>query len=273
VAPLVVRGWRKPGVLVAMLVGMAAGTLEWVAEASMWFGGLSNRILLAGQEPPKLSLNFSIIMQARVLSGPWYCPSNGACPDWPFPFLILWWMALVGLVALGLYAAWRSPAKASTVLAVVTGAWCAALYILFVPFGAPRYLLPTWALFAIVAADGIVWMATVPDWKKAGAAVACVFLLTGVVTQHLVLVRETANEAAVRPFIGKADTLLKLGIKPPCMIFSPSVAYYVGCTAPWSVDPADTASTMKWIRAHTAGGHGWHEIHVPGPVPNVWVKR
>jgi hypothetical protein len=274
VAPLVVRGWREPRVLIAMVVGMAAGALEWAAEASWWFGGLFSRIQLAGQEPPKFSLNFSLLMQAKVLSGPWYCQSNSGCPDWNYPVLILWWLALLGLVGLGLYAAWRSPAKASSVLAVVTGAWGAACYILFVPFGAPRYLLPTWALFAIVAADGIVWLATVPKWKTIGIALASVFLLTGVVTQHLVLVRETANETSVRPFIGKADVLIKAGIRPPCMIFSPSVAYYVGCTAPWTVDSKDIGKTEKWLLKRLPGGvKAFHEIHVPGPVPNVWVRR
>jgi hypothetical protein len=65
-APLVVRGWREPRVLVAMLVGMAAGTLEWIAEAYLWFGGLFGRITLAGQEPPR---------SGRSLARPTTCAS------------------------------------------------------------------------------------------------------------------------------------------------------------------------------------------------------
>jgi hypothetical protein len=267
-AALLVRRWRQPKVLIAMIVGIALGTLEWAAEADMWFGGLLSRISLAGQEPPKFGLTFSLIMQAKTLSGPWYCPSNAACPGWNFPLLILWWMGLLVLVAVGLYAAWQTQAKASSGLAVVTGAWCAACYIFFVPFGAPRYLLPTWALFAIIAADGIVWLATRSDLKRVGAAIAAAFLLTGVATQHVVLVRETASAAAVRPFIWKANYVRDHGIRPPCVIFSPSVAYYVGCSAPWS-----GGSVNEILKRMPGGARAYHEIHLPGPVPNVWVRR
>jgi hypothetical protein len=268
-AALLIRRWRQPEVLAAMIVGIALGTLEWVAEAYMWFGGLFSRISLAGQEPPRFGLTFSLIMQAKSLSGPWYCPSNAACPSFSYPLLILWWLGLLALVAAGVYAAWHTTrAKASALLAVGTGAWCAALYVLFVPFGAPRYLLPTWALFSIIAADGIVWLATKSDLKRVGAAIAAGFLLIGVVTQHVVLVRETASAAAVRPFIWKANYVRDRGIRPPCVIFSPSVAYYVGCSAPWS-----GGSISEVLKRMPGGAAAYHEIHLPGPVPNVWVRR
>jgi hypothetical protein len=83
-----------------------------------------------------------------------------------------------------------------------------------------------------------------------------------------VLTSETANEASERPFIGRADVLKKDGIKPPCVIFSPSIAYYVGCTAPWS------GGTISEILARTPGGaKAWREIHEQGAVKNVWVRR
>jgi hypothetical protein len=266
-APLVVRGWRQRNVLVAMIIGIAAGVLEWAIEGFLWFGGLSSRITLAGAEPPKFGLYFSVPMQIKVLSGPWYC-QPGQCPDWNYPGFSLWWLAFAGLVALGLYAVWRLPDKASSSLAVVTGVWGGLCYVLFVPFGAPRYMLPTFALFAIVAADGIKWLVTVPNWRMIGVALAGAFLITGVVTQHIVLTRETANETAVRPFKSKAEHLIKLGIKPPCAVFSPSVAYYVGCTAPW------VGGSVKEVLARTPGGvKAWREIQVPGAVRNVWIRR
>jgi hypothetical protein len=279
-APVVVRGWRQPRVLVAMIVGIAAGMLEWVGESYLWFGGLLSRIQLAKAEPPPLALNFSLPMQMKVLSGPWYCETNSQCPDWNYPAFIIWWLLLIALVGLGLWAAWRRPAMASSVLAVVTGAWSAALYVLFVPFGAPRYMLVTWALFAIVAADGIVWLATVPSWRRAGAALACAFLLTGVVTQHIVLVRETANQTTGRPFVAKADYMREVGIKPPCAIVSPSVAYYLGCQAPWTglSMPKFLARThggaKAWREIHLPGGQeAWRAAHLPGGAPSVWVRR
>jgi hypothetical protein len=279
-APIVVRGWRQPKVLIAMVIGIAVGLLEWTAEASLWFGGLASRIHLANGEPPKLGLNFSLPMQVKVLSGPWYCETSKQCPDVNYPAFIVWWLLLIALVGLGLWAAWRLPTKASSVLAVVTGVWAGGLYLVFVPFGAPRYMLPTWAMFAIVAADGIAWLVTVPSWRRVGVGLACAFLLTGVVTQHIVLVRETANQHTVRPFIAKADYIRKLGIRPPCAMDSPSVGYYLGCQAPW------TGMSMQQFLKRTPGGaKAWREIQLPGGqkawdaaglpdgAPNIWVPR
>jgi hypothetical protein len=153
---------------------------------------------------------------------------------------------------------------------VVTGAWVAVLYILLVPFGAPRYFLPTWGLFAIVAADGIAWLVTVPKWKTIGVVVSVAFLLSWAFSQHLVLVKETAQATSVRPFVQKADALKKAGLKPPCAVGSPSVAYFVGCSGPWS------GGTMGEIFSLTPGGaQAWREIKLPpgAPYRYAWVRR
>jgi hypothetical protein len=274
VAALIVRGWRQRNVLIAMIIGVAAGLLEWSAESFLWFGGLANRIQLAGAEPPKFGLYFSVPMQVKVLSGPWYCDPTqkpNLCHGWTYPGLTVWWLAFAALVALGLFAAWRLADKASSVLAVVTGGWVALCYVLFVPFGAPRYLLPTFALVAIVAADGIKWLGTMPSWRRAGAALACAFLLVGVVTQHIVLTRETANSAASRQFASKANQLRQLGIRPPCLIpHSPSVAYYLGCTAPWT-----GGHVRDVLHLLPGGSKGWRDIRLPpgAPYKDVWVRR
>jgi hypothetical protein len=264
-APIVVRGWRQPRVLAAMIAGIALGVIEWVAEAYMWFGGLTNRIHLADQEPPTLGLHFSLLTQMKTLSGPWYSdPTTSPAPSFSYPAEYLWWLPFMGLVALGLYAVWHRAEKASSVLALVTGGWVAVLYVLLVPFGAPRYFLPTWALFAIVAADGIAWLVTVPDWRKAGIAIAAVFLLAGAVSQHIVLNGLTASSASSRPFAAQAAELKAAGLRPPCMIFSPSAAYYAGCTAPWSVDTNKVASTERWILANSSAfAAGWHQVRLP----------
>jgi hypothetical protein len=276
IAPAAVRGWRKPGVLVAMCAGMAVGLLEWVAEAYLWFGGPGNRMRLAGQEPPGLTLHFSALTQARVLSGPWYCNTTRSCAGMSFPVLFFWWLALLGLVAVGLYVGWRTERRASAVLAVVTGVWVAALYVLFVPFGAPRYLLPTWALFAIVAADGIAWLVTVPPWRRTAAALACVFLVTGAVGQHFVLTRETANAHWLRnTFISDARQLRTHGVKPPCVVEEPSAAYYLGCWAPWSSLLPPVRAVHEVLMLTPAGPSGWRKVLVPTkPLPSyVWVRR
>jgi hypothetical protein len=279
VAPLIVRGWRQPRVLVAMIIGVAVGVVDWVAEAYLWFGGLGNRVTFAGQEPPPFKLNFSLIMQIKTMSGPWYCqpaPYGNCRAGAAHPLVYLWWLAFFAVVAIGLYAAWRRSSKASSVLAFGTAAWVGVLYIAFVPFGAPRYFLPCWALLAIIAADGIEWLVTVPSPRKFGLAAAGVFLLSGIVSQHVVLVAETANAAAARPFVQEASVLRREGVKPPCLIpSSPYVGYYLGCIGGWTTEPgSDLGSTTRWLLARTPGGlTGWKLIHVAGPVSPVWVRR
>ena len=272
-APIVVRDWRQPRLLVAMIIGMGLGVIEWAAEAFLWFGGLSSRIHLAGQEPPTFGLHFSLLMQIKTLNGPWYCnpyPPGPCTPQVAYPSVYLWWLAFGVLVAVGLYAVWRLPTRASSLFALITAAWGAALYILLVPFGAPRYFLPTWALFAIVAADGIAWLVTQPKHRTAGVAAVGVFLIAGVISQHIVLNGETANAAATRPFKPKAAQLKKLGIKPPCAVGSPSVAYYVGCIGNWS------GGTIQQALRYSPGGlAGWQRIRLPhgAPYKFAWVRR
>jgi len=268
-AVVLVPAWRKPKVLLAMGAGIALGLLEWAAEAVYWFGGVANRIHLAGQEPPSFRLYFSFFTQLKVASGPWYCqnPPQG-CPGITMPGELLWYAALVGLAVVGLYAVWRTGAKSSSLLALFTGLWVVALYGFLVPFGAPRYFLPTCALFAILAADGIAWLVTKSRWRAAGVLVSCVFLLTGIFTQQIVLRDEISSQDAGRPYAARAAQLAKLGIHPPCIVYSTSIAYYLGCSAPWS------GGTMREVFIRTPEGrHGWHRLPLPAGAPVVFVPK
>jgi hypothetical protein len=267
-AALLVPAWRKPKVLTAMAVGIALGLIEWIAEASLWFGGLANRVHLAGQEPPSLRPYFSFFTQAKVLSGPWYCQTIHGCPGISMPGELLWYTILLGLAVLGLAAVWRTSAKASSLLAAFAGLWVVALYGFLVPYGAPRYLLPTFALFAILAADGIRWLVTESSWRRAGVVAACAFLLAGIVSQRLVLSNEIVDQTAGRPYAAKAAQLAKLGVHPPCVVVSTSIAYYLGCTAPWYGGHVGQAFART-----PEGRHGWRVLHLPGLSMKVYVPR
>lgn len=268
IAAVAVPSWRKLKVLIAIGVGIAAGCADWVAEAFAWYGGLMSRVHLATQEPPSFGLYFSLRYQLRVLNGPWYC-LPGECHGWDFPWLTVWWLALLALVILGAFVTWRTAARASMALAVVSGAWVIACYTLLVPIAAPRYFLPAFALLAIPAADGIAWLATVPRWRAAGALAACAFLLTGVVTQRFVLQTEIKNQDIERAaFQSRAAHLNSEGIHAPCVIGSPSVAYFAGCAAPW------TGEHIHQLLARTPGGRdAWRELHLPGSPSLVFVPK
>jgi hypothetical protein len=265
-AVVVVRAWRQRKVLIAMGIGVVLGCLEWVIGGYLWYGGVGSRIQLAGQEPPSFSLYFSWGTQAKVLSGPWYCIPPSGCQGWNMPGESVWWVAFLAVAVLGFWAAWRTSDKASSVLAAATAVWVIGLYCLLVPFGAPRYLTPSWALMSILAADGVVWLATKARWHRAGIAIACVFLLSGLISQRFVLQREAVEQSSGRAFAENAAAVRAAGVKPPCAMDSPSAAYYAGCIAPW------TGETVPEMLARTPQGlKAWRPVWVPKVGQVVYV--
>ena len=230
------RAGGTAGVLAAIGIGIVAGALEWLGEAYAWYGGPVSRLHMMQQEPPKFALYFSLPYQLRVLNGPWYC-RPGQCHSWDYPSLTAWWLVLLGLVVLGILAT-RRVALASSMVPVVAAASVLAAYTLFVPYAAPRYLLPSIALLMIPAADGIAWLATAPRWRAAAVGRDCAFLLVGVVTQQFVRApRPGARTPCVLPSSGRPIASRAFGARPPCVVASPSMAYYLGCAAPWTGEP------------------------------------
>jgi hypothetical protein len=268
-AALVVRRWRKPKVLAAMGVGVAAGFLEWLLGAYLWFGGLSERIQLAGQEPPPLHLYFALGTQVRYLNGPWYC-TPPYCTTWALPLETPWWVAFLAAAALGLWVAWRRPAKASSVLAAATAAWVFVLYAFLVPFGAPRYLLPTFALMAILAADAIAWAVTESPRRKLAVAAACLFLVGGMVSQREILQHQISDQRFGRQFQAQAAELRKMGIHAPCAMVNTSIAWYLGCSAPWTANGTNN-QVMDWFleKRTPPGLKRWEVFEVPATKANV----
>jgi hypothetical protein len=263
-ACLVVRNWRNLRVLTAMAVGTAFGFVEWLAGADLWFGGLTERIKLAGQEPPPLHVYFALGTQVRYLNGGWYCSSG--CTGWAVPYETPWWIAFLAVAVLGLWAGWhRSSMKASSALAGATALWVFLLYAFLVPFGAPRYLLPTLALMAILVADGIVWALTESraEWRRPAAVLACLFLLGGIFSQRVILQHQAYNQTKGRQFQAQAAELEKIGVHAPCVIDNTSIAYYIGCSAPWTGMPSP-----QFLATRTPQGQKyWGMLQLPGAKP------
>ena len=128
VTALIVPGWRNRRVLAAIGIGIVAGAVEWLGEAYAWYGGPVSRLHMMRQEPPKFALYFSLPYQLRVLNGPWYC-RPGQCHSWDYPALTGWWLVLLGLVVLGIFAT-RRVALASSMVAVVAALSVLAAYTL-----------------------------------------------------------------------------------------------------------------------------------------------
>ncbi len=269
-ACLVVRGWRNLKVLAAMAVGVALGFVEWLAGAYLWFGGLTERIKLAGQEPPAFHLYFALGTQLRFLNGDWYC-SSSCGGSWAVPEETPWWIAFLAIAILGVWVGWhRKSMKASSVLAGVTALWVFLLYAFFVPFGAPRYLLPTYALMAILIADGIVWAVTESRWRKEAAVLACLFLLCGILSQRVILQHEAANQTLGRQFQAEAQELEDIGVHPPCVLDNTSIAYYIGCSAPWTTTGSNIQIVTQFLQDRTSQGlKYWRQLQLPGAQPPI----
>lgn len=253
-AVIVVPGWRQLRILAAMAAGTGLGFLQWIIGAYVWYGGLAERLHGAGQEPPAFKLYFSLGTQVKVLSGPWYCVPPRECQGWVMPWESVWWVAFLGVSILGLAICWRTAARGSAVLAAVTAVWVIVFYTFLVPFGAPRYLLPSLALMSILSADAIAWLVREARWRRTGVAFACLFLLSGIISQRIVLQHLARAEQAGRPYLAKADRLRDLGVQPPCVVVPTPVAYYLGCSAPW-----DGQSTRELLAQTPQGLSGWRE--------------
>jgi hypothetical protein len=271
-APVVAAGfvmpaWWNKRALIAIFAGIAAGGAEWVAESFLWYGDVSSRLTMMGQEPPRLGLYFALPYQLRVLNGPVYC-MPGVCTQWSYPWLTIWWAAFIGMVILGIFAA-RRMALVSSSVAVAGAVTLLVFYTLFLPIAAPRYMLPVIALLAIPAADGVAWLAAVPRWRKAAVFLIAVFLLSGAISQHFVHRYEAGvlQDAIRESYTVKAAYLRRSGIHPPCVVTSVPVAYYVGCAAPW------TGQSTRHLLAQNGGRAAWHRVILPGMHFRIYVRK
>jgi len=140
-------------VAAAAAAGFVLGTLEWVIEAYVRFGGPAHRLALAQAEQGTPGLHFSLVQQVRVLSGPILCRSgchaHVALPN------IAWWTASAGLVVVGLLLS-RGDDRRALRTATLAGMAVMAEYVFTIPYGAPRFMLPTYVLLSLPAAAGLM---------------------------------------------------------------------------------------------------------------------
>jgi hypothetical protein len=139
---------------------------------------------------------------------------------------------------------------------------------------AGRYLLPVLAVFCILVADAIAWLATRRNRliAVAMACAGCGFVLSGAVTQSYVLSNEQISlQFGPDLYAVEAQQLRELGIVPPCVVEGSGtpVAYYLGChggTEATKVTSDEVVVLMSPdIPAQPAG---WHKVRLTG-VPHT----
>ncbi|NGO09352.1 hypothetical protein G5C60_17550 [Streptomyces sp. HC44] len=230
-----VRRWRRWRLLVALVAGLVAGAGEWVVEAYVSHGGLSQRLADASWIQGGLGWNFAIDDQARTLVGRTLCRPCTA--PWPHPAVMIWWFVLPLLAALGVAIAVRAGRTAGTLLPLACAATAAFPYLFLIGYAAPRFLLPAYALLAIPVADALTHLVAGRSRTRRKVAVALVALgLAG----HLAVQYAVLNHIVDGTYDSRRDwartaaELHRLGVRPPCLLTGHEaipIAFYARCSS------------------------------------------
>ncbi len=253
-AVILVRPWRRWPVLVAIAAGFVAGSAEWVAEAYARFGSPAQRLHLASGEQGGFGLRLGIWAELRSVNGPTLC--RPCTVGWKYPVLSVWWLALPLLVVLGVLVARRAGRRSSAALAACCALGLSAQYLFGISYGAPRFLLPAYALAAIPVADLIEWLVTRtrPAERPAMKALIGLVLAGQLITQHAVLMRQVADTAKLhKDYAAIAADLHRLGVRPPCLVNGAQripVAFYARCAS----TPAPTGAEPSLATSANPGG-------------------
>lgn len=227
--------WRRWQLLACVAAGLIAGGAEWVIEAYLRFGGVMARLHAAGAEQGGLGLHLGIWDELKAVNGPTLC--RPCTVGWRYPELSLWWLALPALVALGLAGARRAGTLRSSALAAACGLAAGMQYLFLVGYGAPRFLLPMYALLAIPVADGLGWLVSSdrPERREVALPAVAALLIMQVLVQHVVLDHEAGGTVVFHQDYSRAVAdLSHLGLRPPCLVKGEQdipIAFYAGCAS------------------------------------------
>jgi hypothetical protein len=225
---------RRTAAAAAVALGAAAGAAEWVIEAYTSYGGLAARISAAQNENGGGGLHFAGLDQARTLAGPLLC--RAGCHAHAAVIFQLWWVALAALLVVAVVTV-RERTLVRVPLAV--GLAAAAQYVFTVPYSAPRFLIPAYALLSIPCALGLMCILRAATGSARRRRVAAA-LAVGLVAHTALQVGVIAK--AIAPGVRRGDQhaaaearqLAYLGVRPPCLVLgeptdNERLAYLMRC--------------------------------------------
>ncbi|MDF4253757.1 hypothetical protein [Streptomyces sp. WMMB303] len=263
-----------PAVALAATAGVLLGLLPWAVEARLRFGSVLERVRAAGDIQGGMHLHLSldtVFRHAAALDGPLLCrPCEGATVGWASA---AWWLLIPPLVALGVNTAREEGRTALAVLPTAAAAAVAVPYLFFMDYAAPRFLLPTYALLAPVAALGVCgalrWARTARKLRLLVPLAATLALLhLGFQLHQLDL--HSGIQAAARQDWQRMERVLRAhGVRPPCVLAGNSstipVAHTAGCRPAAQGHPA--------AEDRPAAGGRPHALVLRGvPLP-AWAAR
>jgi hypothetical protein len=252
VVALTVRRWRYPALFAVLAAGVVLGCAEWVVEAYVRYGGVSERLHRSSEIEGGMGLHSAIGDQLRAMNGRALCrPCN---VPWRHKVTSAWWFALPVLAVAGAAAVTRTR-KAAVWLAVIVGASLAVPYLFTIDYAAPRFLLPAYALLAIPVAECLWWLVRGAEGRLRPLATALVVVaLCGhLAVQGAVLASAVhTNHKTSANYQALAARLHSYGLRPPCMLSGASavpIAYYTGCASRQTSGPDQSITPAGVVAA------------------------
>ncbi|WP_306320153.1 MULTISPECIES: hypothetical protein [unclassified Streptomyces] len=293
---LLVRAWRRPAPLLALLAGLTLGGAPWIAEAYRRFGGIGPRLHASSATEGGMRPHWNVPAAWHDLNGPLLCRPCTA--QLTHPAHTLWWLALPALTAAACGLAVRTRRPGTTLLPIACALALGAPYLLLIDYFAPRFLLPAYALLSLPLAALAVHVVRAFRPRTARAFALAALLALGaahLATQYAGLHTNLADARTSTAHYAKASTSLhRLGLRAPCLIageHAPPIAYATGCASANvtgnNLDTTPTAlrhaaahhPTATLTRAHHTPfyAHGWTPHPLPGtgltaytPPPDLW---
>lgn len=219
---------------------------------------------------PVLSLKAHL----TALDGPLLC--RPCTDDTVASGVVEWWLLLPLLVVLGLWSLRRAGrARAPMWLAVAVAASASLPYLFLVPYAAPRFLLPGYALLVLPAAVGLLAVARrARGSRPLAVALALVLLGHGAVQITQVRTHVGVQERARGDWQRITAVLREEGVRPPCLIKGNSsaipVAYTAGCASAGMDDPADTTAVILRRAEPPRWARDWPRRPVPDTYNPGW---
>jgi len=270
VAAVAVPAWRGRGRLAAVAGGVAAGALPWVVEAQLRFGGVAQRLAEASEVQGDLRPVVTLTAHLTALDGPLLCrPCAG---DAVRPPALEWWLLLGTLAVLGLWAARRAGTGTAPLwLAVAVAASATVPYFFLVPYAAPRFLLPGYALLAVPAALGLLAAADPARRSRAVAAVLALVLVGHLAVQlTLAHVHGGIQEQAREDWRRITAVLREHGVRPPCVVKASRMTIPLAHTAGCASAEYDAPELPDAVILHRAEPPRWARDWPVHPVPDTY---
>ncbi|MFE4955375.1 hypothetical protein ACFRCW_14965 [Streptomyces sp. NPDC056653] len=235
-AGLVVRRWRRPGLLAVLVAGLTLGGAPWIVEAYLSYGGVAARLHRSSAIEGGIGWHLAIGDQLRTLAGgPELC--RPCSVPWRHRTSAIWWLATPPLAAAGALLAARARRPATALLPAVCGASVAVPYLLLIDYAAPRFLLPAYALLSLPVAHAVTTAARSvrPRLRPAATTLVTALVVLQLVSQHLILDRAVHTVAdGTGDYARIAADLRRHGVRPPCLItgrLATPVGYQARCTS------------------------------------------